>query len=60
VHGDLRPENILVHENGSVRVVDFDWAGKVGEVHYPYNLYRDTGFPAMESSFGMKEIAMED
>ncbi|KAJ7639118.1 hypothetical protein FB45DRAFT_904764, partial [Roridomyces roridus] len=59
VHGDLRPRNIMVH-GSSVRVVDFAWAGKVGEVHYPYNLYRDTGFPAMGSSFGMKEIAMED
>ena len=53
VHGDLRPPNMLVKvdadgapevgERGmyQLRVVDFDWAGKRGEVRYP--LYRNDG-----------------
>ncbi|KAJ7429500.1 hypothetical protein B0H11DRAFT_1613085, partial [Mycena galericulata] len=34
VFGDLRPPNIIVH-NSSVHLVDFDWAGRVGEARYP-------------------------
>ena len=32
VHGDLRPQNILPLADNSIRVVDFDWAGKSGVV----------------------------
>jgi hypothetical protein len=37
VHGDFRANNIMVKsgEEESVMVVDFDWAGKDGKVHYP-------------------------
>lgn len=48
VHGDLRPNNVIIEinqnklpttrENGvgiNLKVVDFDWAGKAGEVCYP-------------------------
>lgn len=34
VHGDLRSPNIICNKNGPM-VIDFDWAGKVGEVSYP-------------------------
>ena len=37
-HGDFRPNNILVtgsEQSLQVKVVDFDWAGKIGEVKYP-------------------------
>ncbi|KAI0090513.1 hypothetical protein BDY19DRAFT_935555 [Irpex rosettiformis] len=34
VHGDLRRPNVLVVGNG-VRLIDFDWSGKSGEVRYP-------------------------
>ena len=37
VHGDLRPQNILVVGN-SVRVLDFDWAGKHPTAKYPKEL----------------------
>ena len=37
VFGDLRPPNIMVSD-GEVLLVDFDWAGKCGEVHYPDGL----------------------
>ncbi|KAI0090497.1 hypothetical protein BDY19DRAFT_1055504 [Irpex rosettiformis] len=34
VHGDLRRPNVLVVGN-EVRLIDFDWSGKSGEVRYP-------------------------
>ena len=41
VHGDIRDTNIMVLEGGErLMLVDFDWAGKVGEVRYPMNVYR--------------------
>jgi hypothetical protein len=41
VHGDIRDTNIMVHGSGEQRflLVDFDWAGKIGEVEYPPNVY---------------------
>ncbi|KAH8924591.1 hypothetical protein BT69DRAFT_1349368 [Atractiella rhizophila] len=42
VHGDVRDVNLLVSQSDPVRVmlVDFDWAGKMGEVKYPMNVNR--------------------
>jgi serine/threonine protein kinase len=42
VHGDIRNANVMVKEDGSlgIRLVDFDWSGKVGEVRYPMSIYR--------------------
>ena len=37
VHGDLRPQNILV-VNDTIRILDFDWAGREGVVRYPNEL----------------------
>jgi len=43
VHGELRDTNIMVRKNGQsgFMLVDFDWAGKIGEVCYPMNLNTD-------------------
>jgi aminoglycoside/choline kinase family phosphotransferase len=40
VHGDFRANNIMVKpgEDESAVVIDFDWAGKDGEVNYPLYL----------------------
>jgi hypothetical protein len=42
VHGDVRDTNVMVQKNGSdvIQLVDFDWAGKIGEVKYPVNVNR--------------------
>lgn len=41
VHGDVRDTNIMVKKDGSpgFKLVDFDWAGIIGEVKYPMNVY---------------------
>ncbi|KAL4245199.1 hypothetical protein ABKN59_009927 [Abortiporus biennis] len=45
VFGDLRRQNVMVCEDKSVRFVDFDWAGKVGEVRYPPDINPDIQWP---------------
>ncbi|KAH9918378.1 uncharacterized protein BXZ73DRAFT_53020 [Epithele typhae] len=50
VHGDLRPPNILLLQGweqgveGRMRLIDFDWAGREGEVRYPCRLSKQV-FP---------------
>ncbi|KAG8906414.1 hypothetical protein FRB99_006916 [Tulasnella sp. 403] len=47
VHGDIRRSNVLVksskEQRVSVRLIDFDWAGKVGEAKYPLLVNPDLG-----------------
>jgi tRNA A-37 threonylcarbamoyl transferase component Bud32 len=40
VHGDVRDVNIMVRQDGKpgFMLVDFDWAGIIGEVFYPANV----------------------
>ena len=38
VHGDLRPQNIMVLPDDTVRIVDFDWAGRAGHAKYPLDI----------------------
>ncbi|KAF9235365.1 hypothetical protein BU15DRAFT_51454 [Melanogaster broomeanus] len=42
VHGDIRTTNIMVSRSDPKKfmLIDFDWAGKIGEVLYPMNVYR--------------------
>jgi len=35
VHGDLRPPNIMVSPDDSIKIIDFDCSGKIGEAVYP-------------------------
>ncbi|GLB43825.1 hypothetical protein LshimejAT787_1500090 [Lyophyllum shimeji] len=35
VFGDLRPPNVLINGEGEIRLIDFEWAGKEGQVRYP-------------------------
>ena len=43
VHGDLREPNILVSEKSEIKlkIVDFNWAGKAGEVKYLLDLNKN-------------------
>jgi len=44
VHGDIRSSNIMVGDNeDDFMLVDFDWAGRIGEARYPMNLNRSEG-----------------
>ncbi|KZS99426.1 uncharacterized protein LAESUDRAFT_765544 [Laetiporus sulphureus 93-53] len=47
VHGDLRLPNIIVTDNSHtpLKILDFDWAGKEGEVKYPMRLSTNIGWP---------------
>ena len=37
VHGNLQKTNIMIKKDGSeLKVVGFDWAGRAGEVRYPF------------------------
>jgi hypothetical protein len=38
VHGDLRIPNIRFLPSGRVSLIDFEWAGKVGEAKFPDNI----------------------
>ena len=34
-HGDFRPCNIFVTASKTIDIIDYDWAGRIGEVKYP-------------------------
>ena len=44
MHGDLRDTNIMVRRDGKpgIMLLDFDWAGVLGEVRYPMNVNTET------------------
>jgi serine/threonine protein kinase len=46
VHGDLRNVNVMVSNDPTpaVMLVDFDWAGRIGEARYPMNVNREDVF----------------
>ena len=45
VHGDLRRPNILIDEEGRVRLIDFEWSGEAGVVRYPVLLNPEISWP---------------
>ncbi|KAG1834019.1 hypothetical protein DFJ58DRAFT_735930 [Suillus subalutaceus] len=38
VFGDLRKPNVMITKDGKVQLIDFDWAGREGEVTYPVSI----------------------
>ncbi|KAF5321818.1 hypothetical protein D9619_002180 [Psilocybe cf. subviscida] len=38
VCGDVRPPNVLVQGLDDIKLIDFDWGGKEGEVYYPVRM----------------------
>ncbi|RDB15242.1 hypothetical protein Hypma_004767 [Hypsizygus marmoreus] len=51
VHGDIRAINVLVRKTdaatgpGSVLLIDWDWAGRDGDVRYPYSINPEIARP---------------
>lgn len=45
MHGDLRRPNVLVKGDGTIRVVDFDWAGTNNVDKYPVAVNPDEKWP---------------
>jgi serine/threonine protein kinase len=35
VFGDLRPPNVMITKAKEVKLIDFDWAGDLGQAQYP-------------------------
>lgn len=44
VHGDLRSPNIMITTAGP-QLIDFDWAGKLGNAYYPVDINREIKWP---------------
>ena len=45
-HGDLRPCNLMVRNDGKICVLDFDWSGKVGIATYqPFLNHQEIKWP---------------
>ena len=63
VFGDLRPPNVMIIEEKTVRVklIDFDWAGEVGQVEYPHLLSSLVTWPKGAQPLGpiLKEHDLE-
>jgi tRNA A-37 threonylcarbamoyl transferase component Bud32 len=62
VFGDLRDANIMYGQSGgsaegSVFLVDFDWAGKAGEGRYPATLNTDNCWEESVSAYGVMQKA---
>ena len=58
VHGDLRTNNIMIRTNEKcvdLKVIDFDWAGKAGEVCYPAERNTDIQWPGEAGAPILKE-----
>jgi serine/threonine protein kinase len=58
VFGDLRAPNVMISE-GKVFLIDFDWAGRVGQARYPRNLSRSVNWPAKAEDLEMMPILMD-
>lgn len=39
-HGDFRPSNIFVTSSKTINIIDYDWAGEIGEAKYPLFMNR--------------------
>jgi len=38
VHGDARMSNIMIDKSEHVKIIDFDWSGRIGDACYPFFL----------------------
>ncbi|KAF9232355.1 hypothetical protein BU15DRAFT_90679 [Melanogaster broomeanus] len=63
VHGDVRDTNVLVKKDDRAKfmIIDFDWAGKIGDVRYPpYVNYMDVWRPEGARDGKLVEVAHDD
>ncbi len=61
VHGDIRKANIMVKRSGGSEfmLVNFDWAGRIGEVNYPKFLNTDPAIGRPLGAIGCTPILAE-
>jgi serine/threonine protein kinase len=63
VHGDVRDVNIMVrkeNEGYSIKLVDLDWAGRIGMVRYPRNVGNSESLRRPEGVYDDELIKAED
>jgi len=62
VFGDLRTPNVMITKDWKVQLIDFDWAGREGEVTYPVSISRNIEWPkgvaALEPIFRQHDLDM--
>ena len=58
VFGDLRGPNVMF-SRGKVILIDFDWAGREGEVRYPRNLSSRVRWPGETEELEMQPILID-
>ncbi|KAF9062855.1 hypothetical protein BDP27DRAFT_1336043 [Rhodocollybia butyracea] len=62
IHGDLRDANLFVSFDGGqwdCQIIDYDWAGREGEVRYPIGVYRNSSVWRPEQYMGGDLITLD-
>lgn len=57
VFGDLRESNVMVTKDDKVQLIDFNWAGREGEVTYPVSISHSIDWP--EGVRGLEAICKQ-
>jgi RIO-like serine/threonine protein kinase len=61
VHGDVRDTNVMVLQGSpGFMLVDFDWAGQIGEVQYPMNVNRGPDLVRPDGAYDGELIMADD
>lgn len=57
VFGDLRPPNIMITNTKEVKLIDFDWAGDLGQAQYPCLISPNVPWPADVKALDLITVA---
>lgn len=62
VHGDLRDTNVFIRNHQDLwecQIIDYDWAGREGEVVYPHGVYNNNLVWRPDAYMDGRDITME-
>jgi serine/threonine protein kinase len=60
VFGDLRRPNVMITDNGEVKLIDFDWAGFHGKSQYPLLISPNLAWPKGVEGLSIMEAWHDD
>jgi serine/threonine protein kinase len=60
VFGDLRPPNVMITTTKEVKLIDFDWAGDLGQAEYPCLISPSVHWPGEVRALDLITIAHDD